>query len=238
VQIGRGMSIAIEVSRPLWTAERKANMFYQASNSEVSTRDWFALSFNTIPAALIWRADCEIDPSLVEDPGEEPEEPEEPNEDDFADTDAFTKAMSEYETAFEKWEEAHGEWEERQDNAGSEPMWSYVWESDDAKHCTDEALAVGLRVLTHDDLGTFFAADSGGHSFMGAYWIPLRARIARRQIKNDEAGVRVRLCSFLAREYRHEGEGGKDPCAVIGELLDLTPFEIAEARKLYEEGMR
>lgn len=211
-------------------------MFYQASNPEVSTRDWFALSFSTIPAALIWRADCEND--LEEEIGEEPEEPTEPDEDDFADTDAFTRAMSEYETAFEKWEEAHTEWEERQDSAGSEPMWSYVWEADDAKHCTDEALAVGLRVLTHDDLGTFFAADSAGHSFMGAYWIPLRARVAARQITMDGGESRLMLCVFLAREYHREGEGGKDPAGVIGELLGLTPAEITEARKLYEEGMR
>lgn len=200
-------------------------MFYKASDAETSTRDWFKLSFNTIPWALL--AGFAERGELEEAVGDEPDEPD---EDDFeGDPDGFTRAMSEYEDAYEAWKE-------RSDNAGETPMWSYVWEGDDCKHCVDEARAVGLRVMSQDDLGTFFAADSAGHSFFGAYWIPLRARIAAHQIADDEPTKNVALCAMLAREYRQEGEGGVDPCGAIGALLGVSEPTIEAARKRYAEG--
>lgn len=214
-------------------------MLYKASDVETSTRDWFALSFNTIPWALLALASAEGE--ITEDTGEEPEEPEEPCDDDYPnDPDGFTRAMSEYETAFEAWKEAHDAWEEKCDNAGSEPMWPYVWEGDGCCACTSEALAVGLRVMEHPVLGTFFAADSAGHSFFGAYWIPLRARVASRQIESNDALENVKLVVMLAREYRAEGEGGKDPVGAICELLGIQAASATPdlARAAYAETSR
>jgi hypothetical protein len=195
-------------------------MFYKASDASTSTRDWFSLSFSTVPWALL--AGREISEEIGE-------EPEEPDEDDFeGDEKAFAEAGAKYEEAYEAWRE-------REENQGGEPAWSYVFASDHARRAFDEAVACGLRVMTDDDLGTFYAIDSGGHSFFGAYWIPLRARIAAHQIESNEAADNIALCAMLAREYNREGEGGKDPCAAIGELLEISEPTIRAARALYEE---
>lgn len=210
-------------------------MFYKASETSTSTRDWFSLSFDSIPWALLAPAaeEGEIDEEIPE----EPEEPEEPCEDDFASADDFTRAMAKYEAAYEAWKEEHEAWDEIACNAGSAPMWGTVFASSDLHHNIGRtaALASGCRLMVHPEVGAFIAIDGAGYSFYGAHWIPLRARIAAEQVSQATEAERRDLCLMLARELRAEGEGSGDPVGVIGGLLGLFEDEIAEIRPLLGE---
>lgn len=180
-------------------------MFYKASDPNTSTADWFRLSFDSIPWALLASAAAEGE--IEEDVGDEPEEPDaddfEGGEDDPA-----------YLAACEVYEEALAEYEERRDNAGSEPMWSTVFASDDLRIASarEAARACGLRVMEHPDLGWFLAVDSAGHSFYASYWIPLRARGAREQVSGDPERAAA-LLDVLAEEARREGGDKREKLA-------------------------
>jgi hypothetical protein len=182
-------------------------MFYQASNPAVSTRDWFSLSFDSVPWALL------AERELGEDRDDEPEAPED---------DADDATREAYDAAF-------AAWQEKEDNAGAEPMWSTVFASCDVPAMSAEIRGLGLRVMSDEDLGHFIACDSAGHSFYGSYWIPLRAMVARRQVEHQTPEERIAFAEVLCREYRREGESNVER---IWDLLGLTSYEssVVEAR--------
>lgn len=186
-------------------------MFYKTSDPNTSTADWFRLSFDSIPWALLASAAAEGE--IEEDVGDEPEEPDADDFEAGEDDPAYLAARAAY-------EEALAEYEERRDSAGSEPMWSIVWASDDLRIASarEAAIACGLRVMEHPDLGPFLAVDSAGHSFYASYWIPLRARIASQQLLPTERAAA--LLDVLAAEARREGGDKREDLA---KLLGVTP---------------
>jgi hypothetical protein len=87
------------------------------------------------------------------------------------------------------------------------PMWGTVWvpEDGDSDALRAALLATGLRLYQHDDAGLVIGADAAGHSFFGAYWIPLRARLV---MTNEHLSPEERdaIFAMLREEAKREGE--------------------------------
>lgn len=180
-------------------------MFYKASDTKTSTSDWISLNTDALESDLIVKAAGEE----VYEQIEWVNRPEEPEEDD----------------------PDHDEWEEPYLHGGFVPAHSYVWTfgnpNDDQPRIREALNASGFQLFETHDIPPdfFFGVDGGGYSFMGAHWIPLRARVAASCCDMSVAHDRDRLRAILetlAEEAKREGEDLTSQCADIYEALKVA----------------
>lgn len=202
-------------------------MFYRASDSTLSTHDWFKLSVNAIPSSLIFTESAiendEITeehsdiatPDFTVEPPEDDTESDcgvtiycEPDEADYMVENVFG-GLEAYNADMARWRAhtalATEERDERQ-NRDLQPMWGTVWQPDDAHDSLGALLREsGCRTYDHPDLGTFFGVEGAGYSFMGGHWIPLRARLVKSSAYLSDAD-REAIYAVLREEAKREGD--------------------------------
>ena len=224
-------------------------MFYKCSDPKTSTSDWFALNTDAIPQALIKVMDEDGDLLLEEILPDLPELDENDlvgtvTEDerleagagrevviyDLPDRDGYAEGHEgDADFAADKIEiEAHNkaarEFAERHEGEDLLPMWGTMWHVEDHPELREACFEVGLRLYEHAEInGILIGADSAGHSFYGAYWIPLRARLALRQKSGSGP---------FTFEGPLAGKANARRRAAFGKMLRAEAAKEGEARRL------
>lgn len=221
-------------------------MFYRCSDASTSTSDWLSLAVNAVPQALLARLNdfgeptlTEIETAGIEVPSwhSDPEWDEErcgitlfyaPDPGDYgSDNDANDARYQEdldarYQEDLAAWRTYDAVAREEIESRESRellPLWGTMWIVEDHETIREAAAAEGLRLYEHEDVpGLILGADSGGHSFYSAYWIPLRARlIASNEYNIDD---RRALLDLLAAEGAREAGPSREE---IAKILGVLP---------------
>lgn len=190
-------------------------MFDRASDATISTSEWFAMNTDSMEVDLLVGQDRDRFEQLTEirpDNGgvEIPEWNVEPDETRDS-GDETPDGTAEYEADLAAWRAYDEAAREKLTELESDeflPMWSTLFRVQDHPIVRQECFEVGLRLFEHEDVsGILIGVDSCGHSFYESYWIGLRARLARGQLRYAAPAEREAFVALLASEWEREGHG-------------------------------
>lgn len=175
-------------------------MFYKLADTDTSHEDWISLNLDRVHSDLIVKS-CPADEVY-----EMIEWINKPDPEDGEDS-----------------PELYG---------GLVPAQTYVYaltnDNDDRPDIREALDASGFKLFTTNGdhpVPFFFGIDGGGYSFMGAHWIPMRARLTAARLLDTTytPADTGRLCACLAQwagDMRREGEDLHKSCPEVYEALE------------------
>lgn len=189
---------------------------YKTSRADCDTRDWISLNFDSVPSDAIVKifGGDEID-ALVRVLSEREDCAECSGEGytDDPEADWGSDACKACDgTGYTKDDESR-------ELYGWPAAHATLWQCEDRPEIVDALLASGFIVYrpAHTFDGLIVGIDGGGYSFIGAHWIPLRARLAKAQAEQWNEPINPELLQLLGKEALAESETDRLAAALGGE---------------------